>query len=350
MALVSRLVMLQARDGMLKQSLDWIVRDDDKPKPKPPLPKQANVYAGLLQHIKANDTKNAAAVDTVLAHMKQNNVPVNTNVFNALIGIQLRRGNVSQAFSLYDVLVKLSRTQPIRPDASTFASLFSAIQLLRTSRLRTARNRRLKDADNILHPRFLFRDLIYCDATTPLDKRHAPPTPIITPSLLNLALRTFLSLKDTAAAYVVVRSFNVLRLHPDLATYYIVLKLLIDRLRYDLWRARRSGEQRWGDYMLGISWREVPSIKVDDALAVKVLAIGGPHTNMPTLQQIDGDQSLPEGMALDTLPLERILKRAVHAEVSVAVNSPATSRLVSEALRKAKQDMLPPKQALVHKS
>ncbi|KAF4574403.1 hypothetical protein EYR36_005738 [Pleurotus pulmonarius] len=347
MELVTRLVMSQAKDGLLRESLDWIVRGNDDERPVATTRESARLYKQLLSHLKKTKPDDSEAVDTILSHMKSNKVPVSTSVFNMLISMQARRGASSQAFSLYNVLVEVSKSQPLYPDSFTFGTLFSLIQSLRSPGNRNARRRRFKEAANVLSPRTLYQHLLH------YGKRDIR-THVVTPSILNVALRTFLTVRDYAAAFVVIRTFPTLQLHPNRDTYYVVMKLLMDRIRYDLWQARNPKEARWGDHMLGIDPADAPTTTVDDSLAETVLAFGkqpgGRPIRMPTLAQIDNEEEILSEDVFDTLPLERVLKRAILADMMIQGHTVALSSSVSGAIVRAKEEMVTPPNIVLGKT
>ncbi|KAF9498290.1 hypothetical protein BDN71DRAFT_417718 [Pleurotus eryngii] len=347
MALVTRLVMIQAKDGLLRESLDWIARGHDDERSVAATRESSRLYKQLLSHLKTTNPDDSGAVDTILSHMKSNKVPVSTSVFNMLIAMQARRGAASQAFSLYNVLVEISKSQPLYPDSFTFGTLFSLTQSLRSPGNRNARRRRFKEAANVLPPRTLYQHLLHYGK---MDIR----THVVTISILNVALRTFLTIRDYAAAFVVIRTFPTQRLHANRDTYYIVMKLLMDRIRYDLWQARYPNEARWGDHLLGIDPADAPAITVDDNLAETVLAFGkqpaGRSIRMPTLAQIDNEEAIPTGDAFDTLPLERILKRAILADMMLQGHTVALSSSVSGAIARAKEEMVTPPDIVLRKT
>ncbi|KAL0948962.1 hypothetical protein HGRIS_009065 [Hohenbuehelia grisea] len=362
-ALVAKIIRLHAQSGSLQEAIDWLDRDEPESEteeaPGGLDESQARLYSSMLAGLRDAGAAEGTTVDSVLQHMKDHNVPATTSVFNALISLEVRRGMLDKAFALYRVLTSLGSSWLITPDDCTFGTLFTALQHANSKNMRNARSRRYKSSKDVVMPRELFRDLISVH-------HQGPPNPVITLSVLNVALRTFLSVHDYAASFVALRTFTILGLHPNLRTYYIVMKQLMDRIRYDTWRIRQKGESRWGDHMLGIRWDAAAKVKVDSELAQSILNYGEnplppvdrrpskgardqSDTFVPTIAQIDGDEPLPLNRLLHAQPLMRIMRRAILADVDwqrgqVAANDDEfepVSRAVSSAILGAKAEMLP---------
>uniref|UniRef100_P9WEH9 Clavilactone A biosynthesis cluster protein Z n=1 Tax=Ampulloclitocybe clavipes TaxID=56467 RepID=CLAZ_AMPCV len=370
--LVSKLVGIQARAGLVEDALNWLVRDDPETageSPAAPKTSASYPYASMISAMKDTQSENNTAIDKILDHMRKHNVPADISLFNALISLEMRRGSPANALSLYHVLLELSKIAPITPDVFTFGTIFSVFRPRFRAHMRSVHTRHYKPANNKVSLREVYRDMIRYHSSRPIPSQFS--SPIITPSILNVALRAFMSFSDYPGAFVVLRTFSMFKLRPTLRTYYIVMKYLMNRVRFDLGRARREGESRWGDRLLGLDWLDVKDVVVDQTLAEKVLAFGDradlgdneninqnrnrkdgsrPPFSKPSIAHIDGDKPLPPGQPLDIIPLTRIMRRAILADSKLRLgdpNSPAgdaqfsPARKVTHAIAEAKNAMIP---------
>ena len=368
--LLTKLVGIQARAGLMDDALDNLVRSEFGDDTEASSVASSYPYVAILTSIKDTQPRNTQAINMVLKHMEESGVHPNVSVFNALIAREVRQRSLYRAFALYDVLMHLSKTMPLSPDAFTFGSLFSILTKLYRPSVRTARTRHYKRPDNVTPPRQLFRDMISCH----LNRSRVPPSNgslsgVITQSILNVALRTFLSKGDYVGAFVVVRAFSTFHLKVTAKTYYIVMRHVMNRIRWDIKGTRRVGESRWADRMLGLKPQpDVWQLKVDEAMAEKVLRFGdrpgfdilddpdSAHRNIspkyvtPTLAMMDGEEPVPPGIALDSVPLERILRRAILADTPLHPNTivhpvsddkDTPARRVSRVIAEGKDEMIP---------
>jgi hypothetical protein len=351
-ALVSKLVDAQTRAGLVGDAFETLIRFGDLEVSGPTDPSMV-----IINALKDTDPSDKNSLDRILELMKEKDIQPNIALFNALISRELRLNSLPKAFSIYHLVRQLSEMTPMSPDGSTFAILFSVLRRLYRPYGRSALSRQYKLPDNSIPPRQLFYDLLSFHARSPFP---------ITPRLLNIILRTFVFGHDYPGAFVVVRAFRIFQHTVTAKTYYIVLRHIIHRIMWDVKRSRRVGESRWGDRFLGITSRDrFKNVKIDEEMEEKILLVakqpkfdltgrllksaavarrvGGPKYTTPTVGMIDGDEPVPESMHLDIVPLERILRRAVCAEVYDLLENDggvAVAR-VSKAIRAAKREMIP---------
>ena len=367
-------------------------------------------YVAIMSAIRDTKTCDPAAVNRVLEIMQANDVQASTAIFNILISHEVRRSSLYNAFSIYAIMKAMGDTEPsVVPDAYTFGSLFNALCRMYKPK---ARNKKIKErgrtedeANIILSPRRLFFEMVqrYHDqprllmtegeARPPKPGSTPPPTSALpappplepNPTLLNLTFRCFIRSKDYAAAIVAISSFGVLKQVIPPRTYYIILKHIMNRIRWDLKRHRMPGESRWGDRFLGVFPHAIIcQMNVDDKLAKRVLEYakrvkfdvgrglleGAPWAEVlgkqepasstppkrvkkglrkakavttPTFRMMEDDAPVPAGVLFSAVPLTRLLRRALWAEVRdpQVLNGITSSRPLSETIKQAKLEMMP---------
>lgn len=351
-ALVSKLVDAQTRAGLFEDALETLSRFDDLETSDP-----ADPSITIINALKDTDPSDKESVNRVLQIVKEKDAQPTIALFNALISRDLRLKSLSQVFSKYHFIKQLSEVMPLYPDGSTFAVLFSVLTKLYRPHRRSALSRHYKVPDNSVPPRQLFNQFLSFHSRSPFD---------VTPHLLNVILRTFIFGHDYAGAFVALRTFRIFKLSVTAKTYYIVLRHIMYRILWDVKRSRRVGESRWGDRFLGItSQTRFKNLNVDEEMEEKILvaakqpgfdltssilksaAVGqrtsGPKYTTPTLAMIDGDVRVPESMELDIVPLERILRRAVSADIHDVLDKDEDSAVarVSKVVVEAKREMIP---------
>jgi pentatricopeptide repeat protein len=351
-ALVSRLVDAQTRAGFLEEAIETLLRVDDREASSLLDPSIA-----IIDALKDTNPSDKGSVNRILDLIKEKDIQPTIALFNTLISRELRLKSLSGAFSMYNFARQLSEVTPIYPDGSTFAILFSVLTKLYRPHGRSALSRRYKIPDNSIPPRQLFHGFLSVYAHSPFK---------VTPRLLNVILRTFIFGHDYAGAFVALRAFRIFKLNVTAKTYYIVLRHTMHRILWDVKRSRNAGESRWGDRFLGITSRtRFMNLKIDEKMEQKILLVtsqrvfdlssrilkspaearrtGGSKYTTPTVAMIDGEAPVPAPMHLDIVPLERILRRAVSADIHDELEKDpdiAASR-VSKAVAKAKKEMIP---------
>ncbi|RDB20228.1 hypothetical protein Hypma_012644 [Hypsizygus marmoreus] len=254
---------------------------------------------------------------------------------NALISRELRRRSLQGVFSMY-LAMKLSLTSSFSPNRTTFViPTQPSVSWLRQSY-------------------FPNRDLLFFRERTSFE---------VTSRLLNIALRAFIQTEDYAGVYVVLRTFGIFRLPVSTKTYLIVTRHIIKRLRWDISKAYKVEEPRWGNLFLGIPevWALHKLNKQSDReLVEKILAsaawsdfpLTGPllgYTSedekvaytTPTTAMINGEAVVPERMRFHLLPLQRIIRRAILASAAVDSDDLPAAKRVSRAIVEAKAQMFP---------
>ncbi|KAF8730628.1 hypothetical protein AX14_005351 [Amanita brunnescens Koide BX004] len=212
-----------------------------------------------------------------------------------------------------------------------------------------------------------------------------------TPNLLNLAIRCFIRSRDYAAAIVAISAFLQLKQAITPMSYSIVLKHILSRIRGDIKRHRIRGESRWGDVFLGVyphvmiwqmkvggklmrrvleyakrsnfdvrqgvlegaSWAEIlgkyvpPPLTLPKRFQDSFKEHKGEETGTfvtPTFEMLEGEEPIPANMRPSVIPLVRLLRRALWADVmqrELALKNIPSSRAWSRAVRQAKSEMVP---------
>jgi hypothetical protein len=191
-----------------------------------------------------------------------------------------------------------------------------------------------------------------------------PRTParrIIRLSTLNIALRLFMLCLDYPAAFVTLRTFDLLGLKPDLRSYRFVLTILSTRIQRAVLDADKLhwSHASWVANLLGgdnhssenalssmdntTSERDTEThsgeakkedIRINAAIARGLLEFGTRNCEYraPTVEMIMGGEEVPDEKAKwDIEPLERLVAKAALASV---VPKDASEELAERALRK----------------
>jgi len=207
------------------------------------------------------------------------------------------------------------------PDSFTFGSLFNAIERLGFPRdpIRPARQ-----PVNAPTPRKLFREMLECHvlAAQEAQKRRRP---IVRVSTLNVALRVFMLSMDYPAAFVTLQTFRRLGLQPDARSYRFVLIILLRHARAGLEPGRsRRPQLGWAvNFLCGGEGRgsvEAKDIQLETAHALLHFAKDTTYRT-PELAVILGDEKAPEDAEWDIEPLERLVARAILADMAPEVLS-----------------------------
>ncbi|PFH47825.1 hypothetical protein AMATHDRAFT_66738 [Amanita thiersii Skay4041] len=398
--ILAQAVESQVQSGNLQEAFDLLNNNDsDELDITSPVPPQAP-YVALMSAISKAKPGDNSAIETVLLLMQEKGVQPDKALMNVLISREIRARSLYRTFVCYELMKTLgSQLEHVRPDGQTFASLFSALNNLYES----ASYKRQKHTETapILTPRRLFYEMI---AAHDAQKNDAQTSFLIQTSLLNTALRAIVFKRDYAAAYIVIRSFKIYEQGIDVKTYYAVMKHIMSRIYWEIKRRRKLvGESRWADRFLGIeAHARIHEFVVDEELGERVLAYGrqqpfdlmqiiarkeegggnveeekktkkkaasfsklsqktrnkpGPRSySTPTVKMMDGDVPVAPWIRFSPEPLERILRRAILAQLAhpARVQSEdedeggsddrSWSSRISKVISEAKAEMLPSRQ------
>ena len=302
-------------------------------------------YVAMLKALKSFRNPDPAAIRNVLLRMQQDDVVPDVAVLNSLIATEVWMKNYHNAFNLYNIIKASPEELELSPDAFTFSSLFTAFERLDSN---TRKWRRLADT---VTPRKL-----YCEMLTYhfIDTGGTPglPSSVLTPSVLAVALRTFMVRRDYPAAFVVLRSHGVNRLQPTLDTYLAVFKSLAIQIRLDL-KTAKSGPLPTlvGDIR---NVMDSPNAVLTNALiferllalghdqrVVQQASTGEPQEEVatpskdasrqssrpksyrtPTVAMLTGEEVVSPLATFHITPLQRILRHAITVDLERFVSQP----------------------------
>ncbi|KAF8076800.1 hypothetical protein FPV67DRAFT_1472713 [Lyophyllum atratum] len=290
--LLTKLVDVQTRAGQLDDAFRTVA-DSGRKKPSRSAP-----YATIMKALNQTSSSDWGAFQKVLEKMKVQDVDPDINIFNTLISRELRQKSLESAFSLYRVVVELSKTTTTSPNAATFAPLFKLLAKVYQADARTARLRAHRDSDIIIPPRQLFRDM--------LDFHDAP----------------------------------------NMITYSLAMRHLVNRVRIDTRMGRKVGAWRWGERFMGLtSIHGIRKLKVDDDFADKEFELAGHlfaylREPMVETKYRVPTRSMRRVCSSPVVPLRRIFRRAAFAALDISDEGTAPAEL-RMAIEKAKREMLP---------
>jgi len=366
--LVCRLVDLLVRNHSKQRAKEWLdiakeLNELDVGPPPPPSP-----HTAFLKALAKAEPTNVPAQIEILNRMQHDGILPDASSFNSLIATQISKGNLANAFTLYSALLQcrpdsaLPQPKPtILPDSTTFHLIFKAIKLVGITR--GVRARQHKRSQNAISARQLYGDMIESHL---IHTRGRPKerSSAIDPLLLNLALRVFMKMFDYSAAFVVIRSLEIYNIPPNIETYQIVIKSLLQRMHYQLGSARGVKERRWVDVLLGIKETDDPPLGMNTDMVVQLMQFGFDNritldevpdieklddademlSRMPSLSLIMGQEILTENVAYSCIPLLRIIRRALIAQAThslkVSTANMSLAQLVSTIIVQTKQSML----------
>lgn len=343
-------------------------------------PASAPAYTVFLNALADTNPDDIPAQLAILHRMQQEGLSPDTTIFNNLIATQLRRQNLDAAFNIYFSLLQQLLPDPkiqkeatllkptSTPNAVTFRYLFKAIKLAYLPR--GVRSRRVKWSRTAMSPRQLFGDMVECH----LIQTHGnatQPSLVIDGATLHLALRTFMLMGDYAAALVVMNSLKVYGQSTNLTTYQIVIKGLLQRMHRELGSARSVKEWRWVDLLLGRNEGGGLILGMTTDTVLQLVRFGlesritldvmpeNEHlgdedktlSEMPSLALIMGQEIPTEDITYSPVPLQRILRRALLAHISISRigdDSPDSmkgldltpAQMISRMVTDAKQTMI----------
>jgi hypothetical protein len=195
----------------------------------------------------------------------------------------------------------------------------------------------------------------------------------LTTSLLNVVLRSFVYSKDYAGAYVVIRAFYTFNVPINIKTYFIVIRHLMNRITYGIRAVRRMNSDTWADRFLSLPY-PIPTpnflseLPLSNRLATHILStakrrtfkLDAPlyitseplpelepkHYLTPTMKALLGRERILLDKSLDGVPLQRLLKKAVLADLESMRQlggERAATRYLSRTISSVKAKMVPPK-------
>ncbi|KAJ3575699.1 hypothetical protein NP233_g920 [Leucocoprinus birnbaumii] len=323
----------------------------------------AEAYTSFFRNLRASAHPDRSVVSAALDQMEKHGVEPNLSIWNSLIAFEVRANSLHRPFAMYYAL----KARPdFLPDQNTFGSLFKALNRFYNPKRRRFRyGRRLPD--NIPSPRGLFREMM--DTLV----RHADePKFRLSTSFLNTILRTFVFQKDYAGAYLVLRSYRLLDVPVNVKTYLIVFRHLMNRITYGIRALRKMGSVTWADRFLSLPYPVsdpafLRDLQLSNALASHILEssvrqsfdlerplyiniqlpaeLGSVKYQSPTALEMLGKAPISLDAAFDPEPLERLMKKAMFAEIGTVQElgpGQVTSPMVSKAIVDAKEEMIHP--------
>jgi len=323
------------------------------------------VYASFIAAIRKSTYPSRDAVSAALSQMEKQGIPPSLSVWNSLISFEVRANSLHRPFAIFEALKK--RPEYL-PDHNTFGSLFKALNRFYNPKRRKFRHGRLLP-DNIPPPRALYREMLGY-----LVRRPQEPQFRLTTSLLNTILRSFVFNKDYAGAFLVLKFFRSQCIPVNVKTYFIVFRHLMNRVTYGVKAARKMGSVTWADRFLGLP---IPTydpdflncLQLSNPLASYILDMSRrssfaldeplyilsrplPDSDIslakyqtPTVEGMLAKVAVPLDQEFDCVPLERLLKKALLAEMRLVQKLPAgraTNVALSEMMVSVKQEMVPP--------
>jgi hypothetical protein len=301
-------------------------------------------------------------LNTLLDKVEQSQIRVDLPFFSVLVQRAVRTENYNQAFALYDTILRQEGPHMI-PDSFVFGSLLNALQRIWTCISPSLR--RARSPPNAPTPRRFFRQMLECHllAIKAADPR-TPARRIIRLSTLNIALRLFMLCMDYPAAFVTLRTFDLLGLKPDLRSYRFVLAILSTRIQRAVLDADKLhwSHASWVSNLLGsdnhssekalssmgntTSERDTEAqsgeakkkdmdIRINAEIARGLLefGVGNSEYRTPTVEMVMGGEEVPDPDKAnwDIEPLERLVAKAVLASV---VPKNASKEQAERALRR----------------
>ena len=355
---INKLVSFYAHVGDM-DAAESLVVSPQGPSPVRRRPANPAPYTTLISSLVDRGALATRRLNTLLDKVEQSQIRVDLPLFSVLVRGAVRTENYRQAFALYDTILHQEGPHMI-PDSFIFGSLFNALQRIWTCRIPSLR--RARCPPNAPTPRQFFRQMLECHLlATKAGNQRTPTRSIIRLSTLNIALRLFMLCMDYPAAFVTLRTFDLLGLKPDLRSYRFVLAILSTRIQravldadklhwsHASWVANFLGGDNHSaeKALIGMitiagepdtemqSWEAKKDIYINTEVARGLLEFGARDSQYrtPTLEMIMGVEELPSEKAKkwDIEPLERLVAKAVLASV---VPKNASDDQAERALRK----------------
>lgn len=322
----------------------------------------SEVYASFIAAIRASVYPDRAVVSAALEQMEKQGIQPSLSVWNSLIAFEVRANSLHRPFAIYNALKGRSG---FLPDQNTFGSLFKALNHFYNPKRRRFRyGRRLPDT--IPTPRELYREMLGYLARHPRESRFH-----LTTSLLNTILRSFVFDKDYAGAYLVLRLSYSQHVPVNTKTYFIVFRHLMNRITYGIRATRKMGSVTWADRFLSLPYpisdpSFLRNLQLSNPLAFNLLDISRRQSfeldrplyisdlpladlepvkyRSPTVEEMLGKVAVSLVEEFDSVPLERLMKKALLAEMRSTqeiAQGQATSSLLSETIASVKREMVP---------
>ena len=312
-------------------------------------------YVQVLATLQETQTWDSISVQKVLDLMASQGLHPNLNTMNILLAREVRLGHLRAALDMYSLLKEMGiTTKNISPDTFTFGSMFLLYRILRPKTVRTLH---AHNPASPFPPRALYRDFMLAAKLRGRAKCIVPTT-----NLMNVILRAFIRQRDYAGAFVVLSSYFYFKLPLDNRTYYRVVKHVVRRIWIEVLRKYKDkGEAGWSVEFLGVP--RYSDIELNEDLVRNLFAFisqdtfytssplyafgrhmpsnADPRYELPSMQMMESVfLPQPEDFHYDPVPLKRILRRAILANLRLE-NPNAGPSDVSKAIKDAKVDMLP---------
>ncbi|KIM42630.1 hypothetical protein M413DRAFT_10158 [Hebeloma cylindrosporum] len=302
-------------------------------------------YVSLLATLRETRTWDIDSFERVLHLMTDRELSLQITVFNVLLSTEVRRGNPENALAMYSALKGMDF---MRPDAQTFASLFTLYRRIRP------RIMRKHSSAHLIPLRQLYSEFILATQQRVYPVR-------ATTSLLNTAIRAFLRQRDYAGVFVVLNTFSLYRLPMNQKTYYAILRHLVRRIWTEVTSKRLISlqEVKWCDRYLGVHFNDIQLSEdlVDHILFLvsrKEFSLEAPFHpaegelmkyddkgkyKLPTMEMMRSiDTPDPQDFKYRGVPLQRLIRRAIFANMT---GERGNVQRVSRAVVNAKQEMIP---------
>ena len=308
-------------------------------------------YVQVLAALQETRTWDTASVNRVLDLMKTRGLAPNLATINILLAREVRLGNHGSAIAMYSMLKGMRLTNNISPDSFTFASMF----LLYRIRPRAVQKHHHNDASPF-PPRALYHDFMLAAKPKGRAKRIVPST-----ILMNVILRAFIRQHDYAGAFVVLSSYPLFKVSLDHRTYYRIIKHVVRRIWLETTKQHRV-DLGWSVMFLGVP--DYRHVELNEDLVHNLFAFVSQNTwhltsplyasrrhipppngdrryKLPSMEMMESVfPPDPQDFHYDPIPLKRILRRAILAELRLADPNAGPAE-VSKAISDAKADMLP---------
>jgi hypothetical protein len=341
---INELIRFYAHVGSIDMAENLVSHRDSNNQPQPA---HASPYTTLINELTTRGFLSSSRLKTLLDKMQQSQIKVDLPLLNVLVQAAVRKENFSQAFDLYEAILKDTAPHMI-PDSFVFGSLFNALQRIWTSRSRSLRHAR--NPPNAPMPRQLFRQMLECHVLA-IEAADPRTHPVVRVSTLNVALRVFMLSADYPAAFVTLQTFSALGLKPDARSYRFVLTILLAHLKLGHLQATDPSSSQYPSHRAtwAINFLGGPQpgdMGPEFAGALLEFAVGDTGYRTPTLAILLGDEkvSLREADGWDVEPLERLVARAILATMARrSANEEQAERALLEKLAPYFYEMVPDK-------
>ncbi|KAG8993972.1 hypothetical protein FRB94_010230 [Tulasnella sp. JGI-2019a] len=261
--------------GRMQDAVRWLQRyRKDSKHPKSGHQLHSHPYISLMRGLayRHKPFTDPRPCYTIFQQMLTDKTPLHVVVFNILMALEARRMNTRRVLALYRILQRSRGPQTLKPDATTFATLFAAHKAWRPTRLRQRRPSPT--------PREIFQTMLrlHHDHT---GGRPRYRSPYLTASTLNVAISCFLQAKDYAAATVALRTFGVCRLVPTTRTEWVVSSPIMRRMTWNL--GKNEEDMQYGEWVERMRGRVMDARERKDEMEeikefIKMLKSRSQHT------------------------------------------------------------------------